>query len=118
MHLSESLQKFYLSKNEGLNSPFKLFFLTILSLGDSKILAVDLIQGACSPGSSQPRSLEPTTENTGQQHIPLRKTQSDLEYSVPPSPEDPIMHDGSCHSDVPKPLLEWPKRFHFLSFLE
>ncbi|XP_022534178.1 NHS-like protein 2 isoform X2 [Astyanax mexicanus] len=55
--------------------------------GDGKILAVDLIQGACSPDSSQPRSLEPTTENTGEQHVPLRKTQSDLEHSVPSSPK-------------------------------
>ncbi|XP_026792058.1 NHS-like protein 2 isoform X2 [Pangasianodon hypophthalmus] len=55
--------------------------------GDGKILAVDLIQGACSPDSSQPRSLEPTTENTGEQHIPLRKTQSDREHSVPASPK-------------------------------
>ncbi|XP_062850328.1 NHS-like protein 2 isoform X1 [Trichomycterus rosablanca] len=55
--------------------------------GDGKILAVDLIQGACSPDFSQPRSLEPTTEHTGEQHIPLRKTQSDLEHSIPVSPK-------------------------------
>lgn len=63
------------------------FYLSVL--GDGKILAVDLIQGACSPDYSQPRSLEPTTENTGEQHIPLRKTQSDREHSVPPSPKVP-----------------------------
>ncbi|XP_046707708.1 NHS-like protein 2 isoform X1 [Silurus meridionalis] len=62
---------------------------TLHCQGDGKILAVDLIQGACSPDSSQPRSLEPTTENTGEQHIPLRKTQSDREHSVPPSPKAP-----------------------------
>ncbi|XP_072543653.1 NHS-like protein 2 isoform X3 [Salminus brasiliensis] len=60
---------------------------TLHCQGDGKILAVDLIQGACSPDSSQPRSLEPTTENTGGQHVPLRKTQSDLEHSVPSSPK-------------------------------
>lgn len=60
-----------------------MFFISIS--GDGKILAVDLIQGACSP--DQPRSLEPTTEHTSKQQIPLRKTQSDLEHSIPPSPK-------------------------------
>ncbi|XP_043100379.1 NHS-like protein 2 isoform X7 [Puntigrus tetrazona] len=77
--------------------------------GDSKILAVDLIQGACSPGSSQPRSLEPTTENTGQQHIPLRKTQSDLEYSVPPSPKTPSGMMDHATLMCPSPSWNGPK---------
>ncbi|XP_067293478.1 NHS-like protein 2 isoform X2 [Pseudorasbora parva] len=77
--------------------------------GDSKILAVDLIQGACSPGSSQPRSLEPTTENTGQQHIPLRKTQSDLEYSVPPSPKNPSGMMDHATLMCPSPSWNGPK---------
>ncbi|XDV17839.1 hypothetical protein PO909_023647, partial [Leuciscus waleckii] len=77
--------------------------------GDSKILAVDLIQGACSPGSSQPRSLEPTTENTGQQHIPLRKTQSDLEYSVPPSPKTPSCMMDHATLMCPSPSWNGPK---------
>ncbi|KAK2860365.1 hypothetical protein Q7C36_004531 [Tachysurus vachellii] len=73
--------------------------------GDGKILAVDLIQGACSPDSSQPRSLEPTTENTGEQHIPLRKTQSDREHSVPPSPKAPSgMMD---HATLMCPSSSW-----------
>ncbi|XP_053537390.1 NHS-like protein 2 isoform X3 [Ictalurus punctatus] len=73
--------------------------------GDGKILAVDLIQGACSPDSSQPRSLEPTTENTGEQHIPLRKTQSDREHSVPPSPKAPTgMMD---HATLMCPSSSW-----------
>ncbi|KAL0188565.1 hypothetical protein M9458_015664, partial [Cirrhinus mrigala] len=76
---------------------------------DSKILAVDLIQGACSPGSSQPRSLEPTTENTGQQHIPLRKTQSDLEYSVPPSPKTPSGMMDHATLMCPSPSWNGPK---------
>uniref|UniRef100_A0A8C2CG81 NHS-like 2 n=1 Tax=Cyprinus carpio TaxID=7962 RepID=A0A8C2CG81_CYPCA len=77
--------------------------------GDSKILAVDLIQGACSPGSSQPRSLEPTTENTGQQHIPLRKTQSDLEYSIPPSPKTPSGMMDHATLMCPNPSWNGPK---------
>ncbi|XP_026070872.1 NHS-like protein 2 isoform X2 [Carassius auratus] len=77
--------------------------------GDSKILAVDLIQGACSPGSSQPRSLEPTTENTGQQHIPLRKTHSDLEYSVPPSPKTPSGMMEHATLICPNPSWNGPK---------
>ncbi|XP_009301725.1 NHS-like protein 2 isoform X2 [Danio rerio] len=77
--------------------------------GDSKILAVDLIQGACSPGSSQPRSLEPTTENTGQQHIPLRKTQSDLEYSIPPSPKTPSGMMDHATLMCPSPSWNGPK---------
>ncbi|XP_051754897.1 NHS-like protein 2 isoform X2 [Ctenopharyngodon idella] len=77
--------------------------------GDSKILAVDLIQGACSPGSSQPRSLEPTTENTGQLHIPLRKTQSDLEYSVPPSPKTSSGMMDHATLMCPSPSWNGPK---------
>ncbi|XP_016142698.1 NHS-like protein 2 isoform X2 [Sinocyclocheilus grahami] len=77
--------------------------------GDSKILAVDLIQGACYPGCSQPRSLEPTTENTGQQHIPLRKTQSDLEYSVPPSPKTPSGMMDHATLMCPSPSWNGPK---------
>ncbi|XP_043100378.1 NHS-like protein 2 isoform X6 [Puntigrus tetrazona] len=82
---------------------------TLHCQGDSKILAVDLIQGACSPGSSQPRSLEPTTENTGQQHIPLRKTQSDLEYSVPPSPKTPSGMMDHATLMCPSPSWNGPK---------
>ncbi|KAK7176056.1 hypothetical protein R3I93_000348 [Phoxinus phoxinus] len=81
---------------------------TLHCQGDSKILAVDLIQGACSPGSSQPRSLEPTTENTGQQ-IPLRKTQSDLEYSVPPSPKTPSGMMDHATLMCPSPSWNGPK---------
>ncbi|XP_057207651.1 NHS-like protein 2 isoform X3 [Triplophysa rosa] len=77
--------------------------------GDSKILAVDLIQGACSPESSQPRSLEPTTENTGKQHIPLRKTQSDLEHSVPPSPKTPSGMMDHATLMCPSPSWNGPK---------
>ncbi|GAA6065758.1 NHS-like protein 2 isoform X1 [Tachysurus ichikawai] len=78
---------------------------TLHCQGDGKILAVDLIQGACSPDSSQPRSLEPTTENTGEQHIPLRKTQSDREHSVPPSPKAPSgMMD---HATLMCPSSSW-----------
>ncbi|TSL41018.1 NHS-like protein 2 [Bagarius yarrelli] len=77
---------------------------TLHCQGDGKILAVDLIQGACSPDSSQPRSLEPTTENTGE-HIPLRKTQSDREHSVPPSPQGPLgMMD---HATLMCPSSSW-----------
>uniref|UniRef100_A0A9J8CK56 NHS-like 2 n=1 Tax=Cyprinus carpio carpio TaxID=630221 RepID=A0A9J8CK56_CYPCA len=82
---------------------------TLHCQGDSKILAVDLIQGACSPGSSQPRSLEPTTENTGQQHIPLRKTQSDLEYSIPPSPKTPSGMMDHATLMCPNPSWNGPK---------
>ncbi|XP_048040981.1 NHS-like protein 2 isoform X2 [Megalobrama amblycephala] len=82
---------------------------TLHCQGDSKILAVDLIQGACSPGSSQPRSLEPTTENTGQQHIPLRKTQSDLEYSVPPSPKTSSGMMDHATLMCPSPSWNGPK---------
>uniref|UniRef100_A0A8C1YAG4 NHS-like 2 n=1 Tax=Cyprinus carpio TaxID=7962 RepID=A0A8C1YAG4_CYPCA len=82
---------------------------TLHCQGDSKILAVDLIQGACSPGSSQPRSLEPTTENTGQQHIPLRKTQSDLEYSIPPSPKTPSGMMDHATLMCPSPSWNGPK---------
>ncbi|XP_037390449.1 NHS-like protein 2 isoform X2 [Pygocentrus nattereri] len=77
--------------------------------GDGKILAVDLIQGACSPDSSQPRSLEPTTDNTGEQHIPLRKTQSDLEHSVPPSPKTPIGMMDHATLMCPNPSWNGPK---------
>ncbi|KAM9500980.1 NHS-like protein 2 isoform 6-T6 [Clarias gariepinus] len=78
---------------------------TLHCQGDGKILAVDLIQGACSPDSSEPRSLEPTTENTGEQHIPLRKTQSDREHSVPPSPKAPTgMMD---HATLMCPSSSW-----------
>ncbi|XP_066536828.1 NHS-like protein 2 isoform X2 [Hoplias malabaricus] len=77
--------------------------------GDGKILAVDLIQGACSPDSSQPRSLEPTTENTGEQHIPLRKTQSDLEHSVPPSPKTPTGLMDHATLMCPSPSWNGPK---------
>lgn len=82
---------------------------TLHCQGDSKILAVDLIQGACSPGSSQPRSLEPTTENTGQEHIPLRKTRSDLEYSVPPSPKTPSGMMDHATLMCPSPSWNGPK---------
>ncbi|XP_016096431.1 NHS-like protein 2 isoform X1 [Sinocyclocheilus grahami] len=82
---------------------------TLHCQGDSKFLAVDLIQGACSPGSCQPRSLEPTTENTGQQHIPLRKTQSDLEYSVPPSPKTPSGMMDHATLMCPSPSWNGPK---------
>ncbi|XP_051754898.1 NHS-like protein 2 isoform X3 [Ctenopharyngodon idella] len=82
---------------------------TLHCQGDSKILAVDLIQGACSPGSSQPRSLEPTTENTGQLHIPLRKTQSDLEYSVPPSPKTSSGMMDHATLMCPSPSWNGPK---------
>ncbi|XP_055066796.2 NHS-like protein 2 isoform X2 [Misgurnus anguillicaudatus] len=77
--------------------------------GDSKILAVDLIQGACSPESSQPRSLEPTTENTGQQHIPLRKTQSDLEHSFSSSPKTPLGMMDHATLMCPSPSWNGPK---------
>ncbi|XP_051571905.1 NHS-like protein 2 isoform X2 [Myxocyprinus asiaticus] len=77
--------------------------------GEDKILAVDLIQGACSPGTSQPRSLEPTTENTGQQHIPLRKTQSDLEHNVPPSPKTPSGMMDHATLMCPSPSWNGPK---------
>ncbi|XP_026864511.2 NHS-like protein 2 isoform X2 [Electrophorus electricus] len=77
--------------------------------GDSKILAVDLIQGACSPDSSQPRSLEPTTQNTGEQRIPLRKTQSNLEHSVPPSPKTPTGMMDHATLMCPSPSWNGPK---------
>ncbi|XP_056603665.1 LOW QUALITY PROTEIN: NHS-like protein 2 [Triplophysa dalaica] len=82
---------------------------TLHCQGDSKILAVDLIQGAFSPESSQPRSLEPTTENTGKQHIPLRKTQSDLEHSVPPSPKTPSGMMDHATLMCPSPSWNGPK---------
>ncbi|KAL2079660.1 hypothetical protein ACEWY4_025404 [Coilia grayii] len=69
----------------GRNTPTQLMPINVSD--DGKILAVDLIQGACSPDSSQPRSLQPSTEIADEHHIPLRKTQSDLEHSVPPSPK-------------------------------
>ncbi|XP_060778952.1 NHS-like protein 2 isoform X1 [Neoarius graeffei] len=77
--------------------------------GDGKILAVDLIQGACSPDSSQPRSLELTTENKGEQYIPLRKTQSDLEHSVPPSPKAPRGMMDHATLMCPSPSWNGPK---------
>ncbi|TRY54596.1 hypothetical protein DNTS_001593 [Danionella cerebrum] len=82
---------------------------TLLCQGDSKILAVDLIQGAGYPGSLQPRSLEPATDYTGQQHIPLRKTHSDLEYSIPPSPktQSAMMDHGTLM--CPSPSWNGPK---------
>ncbi|CAB1351390.1 unnamed protein product [Coregonus sp. 'balchen'] len=66
--------------------------------GEGKLLGVDLLQGSCSPcspspslgcgGGGQPRSLEPVTD-TPVQHIPLRKTHSDLDPSLPQSPRTP-----------------------------
>ncbi|XP_030635075.1 NHS-like protein 2 [Chanos chanos] len=91
----------------GRNTPAHLVPIDVT--GDGKILAVDLIQGACSPGSHQPRSLEPTTENTGQQHIPLRKTQSDLEHSVPPSPKTPTGMTEHATLMCPSPSWNGPK---------
>ncbi|XP_026864512.2 NHS-like protein 2 isoform X3 [Electrophorus electricus] len=82
---------------------------TLHCQGDSKILAVDLIQGACSPDSSQPRSLEPTTQNTGEQRIPLRKTQSNLEHSVPPSPKTPTGMMDHATLMCPSPSWNGPK---------
>ncbi|XP_076843623.1 NHS-like protein 2 isoform X4 [Brachyhypopomus gauderio] len=82
---------------------------TLHCQGDSKILAVDLIQGACSPDSSQPRSLEPTTGNTGEPHIPLRKTQSNLEHSVPPSPKTPTGLMDHATLMCPSPSWNGPK---------
>ncbi|XP_041925030.1 NHS-like protein 2 isoform X2 [Alosa sapidissima] len=71
----------------GRNTPTQLVPIDVS--GDGKILGVDLIQGACSPDSSQPRSLQPSTEVSEEHQLALRKTQSDLEHSVPPSPKAP-----------------------------
>ncbi|XP_045075464.1 uncharacterized protein LOC123488736 [Coregonus clupeaformis] len=64
---------------------------------DVTVLGVDLLQGSCSPSLSlgcgvtgQPRSLEPVSD-TPVQHLPLRKTHSDLDpsLSLPQSPQTP-----------------------------
>ncbi|XP_051982991.1 NHS-like protein 2 isoform X1 [Xyrauchen texanus] len=91
----------------GRHSPAHLVPIDIT--GDGKILAVDLIQGACSPGVSQPRSLEPITEKTGQHQIPLRKTQSDLQHSVPPSPKAPSGMMDHATVMCPSPPWNGPK---------
>ncbi|XP_010899100.2 NHS-like protein 2 isoform X2 [Esox lucius] len=68
--------------------------------GEGKHLGLDLLQGSYytgppsptlgSGGGGQPRSLEPMT-NTPVQHLPLRKTHSDLDpsLSLPQSPKTP-----------------------------
>ncbi|XP_064184500.1 NHS-like protein 2 isoform X2 [Anguilla rostrata] len=56
---------------------------------DGKILAVDLIEGTCSPGASHPRLLTPSSE-TLSHHLPLRKTCSNLDQSLPQSPESSL----------------------------
>uniref|UniRef100_A0AAY4AF40 NHS-like protein 2 n=2 Tax=Denticeps clupeoides TaxID=299321 RepID=A0AAY4AF40_9TELE len=76
---------------------------------DGKILAVDLIQGACSPEPSQPRSLEPTTDSSGQEHIPLRKTHSDLERSVHSSPKNSSGMMEHAPLMCPSPSWNGPK---------
>ncbi|KAG9341649.1 hypothetical protein JZ751_018712 [Albula glossodonta] len=56
--------------------------------GDEKILGVDLIEGTCSPEASHPSLLSPSSE-TPSHHLLLRKTCSNLDQSLPQSPESP-----------------------------
>ncbi|XP_014062905.1 NHS-like protein 2 isoform X2 [Salmo salar] len=79
----------------GRRTPTHLLSLDVT--GEGKLLGVDLLQGSCYPspslgcgGGGQPRSLEPVTD-TPVQHIPLRKTHSDLDpsLSLPQSPRNP-----------------------------
>ncbi|XP_056156827.1 NHS-like protein 2 [Lampris incognitus] len=91
-----------------------------------KFLGVDLLQCSPSPSPSpgdpfppQPRSLEPITD-TPHQHLPLRKTHSDLDTSLPaePSLERPALlqlppgsmdHSGLLCSNTPSPSWNGPK---------
>ncbi|KAL0969975.1 hypothetical protein UPYG_G00235460 [Umbra pygmaea] len=74
--------------------------------GEIRLLGLDLLQGSYCPstrspslgsgGEGQPRSLEPLTD-TPVQHLPLRKTHSDLDSSLnlPESPRTPPPTQGT-----------------------
>ncbi|XP_036404222.1 NHS-like protein 2 isoform X2 [Megalops cyprinoides] len=56
--------------------------------GDGKIQGVDLIEGACSPEASHSQLVTPSSD-TPSHHLPLRKAYSNLDQSLPQSPESP-----------------------------
>ncbi|KAJ8416768.1 hypothetical protein AAFF_G00326460 [Aldrovandia affinis] len=70
----------------GRNTPAHLVPIDVT--GDGKILAVDLIEGTCSPGASHPRLLTPSSDTPSHQS-PVGKSCSNLDQSLPQSPESP-----------------------------
>ncbi|XP_071382608.1 NHS-like protein 2, partial [Centroberyx affinis] len=109
----------------GRRTPAHLIPLDVTGEG-GKFLGVDLLQCSPSPSPSpgdpfphQPRSLEPVTD-TPHQHLPLRKTHSDLDATLPAdhSLEPPPLHhlrpgtmdhSGLLCSNTPSPSWNGPK---------
>ncbi|KAJ8338279.1 hypothetical protein SKAU_G00372450 [Synaphobranchus kaupii] len=75
---------------------------------NGKILAVDLIEDACSPGASHPRLLTPSSE-TLSHHLQLRKTCSNLDQSLPQSPESSLGTMEQATLMCPSPSWNGPK---------
>ncbi|XP_061089469.1 NHS-like protein 2 [Conger conger] len=75
---------------------------------DGKILAVDLIEGTCSPGASHPRLLTPSSESLSH-HLPLRKASSNLDQSLPQSPESSSGTMEQATLMCPSPSWNGPK---------